>query len=284
MNEIAKQLQAPFAADDYEWRVQSESFKGTVNVLCYVTARAIQNRLDEVFGPFGWSTKYSVGPGGGVICELSCKEQGKGEWVSKQDGAENTDIEAVKGGISGAIKRAGSAWGIGRLLYNLPSSWVDLKSQGKHYHKLKKPKGDVRYMYWDEPRLPDWAVAGENKKPSAKKTEPKKKPTTKKPSPEKTDLPDCRERFIGILTETCKKQKVDPPSDSIKKEFLQVLCEEPANNIIAEKYKLKVAEPGMFLTSTGWTVLSQMITDKGFNMEIAIQAACNRAAERQNDS
>ena len=73
MNKIAKKLQAPFPAEDYEWRVQSQSNRGDkVNVLCYVTARAIQNRLDEVFGPFGWQTTYSAGPGGGVVCKLSC--------------------------------------------------------------------------------------------------------------------------------------------------------------------------------------------------------------------
>lgn len=155
MMNIKEELQAPFREDEYEWRVQSETKKGDkVSVLCYVQARAIQNRLDDTVGPFGWKTEYVTGPGGGVICRLSVKDPESGEWVTKEDGAENTQIEAVKGGISGALKRAGSAWGIGRLLYNLEANYVELKDGGKHWHKCK----DGSFKYWDAPKLPDWAL------------------------------------------------------------------------------------------------------------------------------
>ena len=167
MNEIAMKLQAPFAEKDYEWRVQSEVSNGkAVRVLCYVQARAIQNRLDEVMGPFGWMVGYEKGPDGGVICLLSLRqpdEKGYASWVGKEDGAENTAIEAVKGGISSALKRAGVAWGIGRLLYDLDATVVPLKSSGQYYHKTKDG-----WKYWDAPRLPDWAVAGRSEdKPQA---------------------------------------------------------------------------------------------------------------------
>jgi len=174
---IKDKLQAPFHEDEYEWRVQHESGKGTmVLVLCYVQARAIQNRLDDTVGPFGWSTSYAAGPDGGVICRLSIKDPETGEWVTKEDGAENTDIEAVKGGISSALKRAGSVWGIGRLLYKLPTHWLTLTDdRSGHYHKTKS--GDVKY--WVAPRLPDWAVSGRTdppKPPDDPKTNPNKKP------------------------------------------------------------------------------------------------------------
>jgi hypothetical protein len=160
-NDIMAALRAPFDEKDYEWRVQSEVANGTkVRVLCYVQARAIQNRLDEVVGAFGWQADYVTGPDGGVLCKLSILNRETGEWVMKADGASNTDIEPVKGGISGALKRAGSAWGIGRLLYDLDATVVPLQERGEHYHKTKG--GAVKY--WNTPKLPDWAVAGRTKK------------------------------------------------------------------------------------------------------------------------
>lgn len=173
MSELAQKLQAPFREDEYEWRVQSATKdEKKVNVLCYVTNRAIQNRLDDVVGPMGWQVKYSRGPEGGIIGAIGIRDTETGEWVWKEDGAVNTDIEAVKGGLSNASKRAASAWGIGRLLYNLDSNWVELKDRGKNYHKLKNGS----YRYWDPPRLPDWAVSGRDEQP---KTKPPAQPKTK---------------------------------------------------------------------------------------------------------
>ncbi len=165
-NTIMQQLQAPFPADGYEWRVGRETHNGKrVTVLCYVTSRHIQNRLDEIFGPFGWYPSYSQGPDGGVMCKLCCQDPDNPEvWIGKQDGAANTAVEAVKGGISAALKRAGSVWGIGRLLYNLDATSVELKASGQHFHKVKADGANKdKWLYWDEPKLPDWAVAGENK-------------------------------------------------------------------------------------------------------------------------
>jgi hypothetical protein len=155
LRKIEEALKAPFREWEYEWRVKSETKNGDkVLVLCYVQARAVQNRLDEVMGIFGWQADYSAGPDGGVLCKLSLRNPDTGEWVHKGDGASNTEIEAVKGGISGALKRAASAWGIGRLLYDLTTTYAVLKDKGQHYHKTK----NGQFKYWDSPRLPEWAV------------------------------------------------------------------------------------------------------------------------------
>lgn len=160
LGSIESRLKAPFKADEYEWRGQSDSKRqdGTVSalVLCYVQARAILNRLDEVCGPFGWQVQYRSGPDGGVICSLGILDPDTKHWIWKEDGASNTDIEAVKGGISGALKRAGSAWGIGRLLYNLDAGWVTLGTSGSHRYYNKKTGTKGKY---DPPTLPEWAVA-----------------------------------------------------------------------------------------------------------------------------
>lgn len=120
-------LKNPFKEKDLEWRPQSfyQSDRGNkALVLCYVTARAVMNRLDECVGAANWKDEYVHLPNG-VMCGLSISAV-DGEWVTKWDGAEETNIESFKGGISSALKRAAVKWGIGRYLYNLTDTWVDV--------------------------------------------------------------------------------------------------------------------------------------------------------------
>lgn len=120
-------LAAPFPAADLDWRVGNKSSRGDkATLLVYLTSRAVMQRLDDVVGPAGWRDAYSPLVEGmktvGYLCELSV-EVAPGQWVSKVDGADLTDIEAIKGGISSALKRAAVKWGIGRYLYDVDSAW-----------------------------------------------------------------------------------------------------------------------------------------------------------------
>jgi hypothetical protein len=152
-------LKEPFEACDIEWRAQqsgkSSSGKSWAMVLAYITNRAIQERLDDVCGPLGWKNEFSEGPGGGVVCGISIYDKEKSQWVTKYDGADNTDIESVKGGLSSSMKRAGAQWGIGRYLYNLEASFAECsdKKSGLHKHYDKKNR-----FYWKEPDLPRLAL------------------------------------------------------------------------------------------------------------------------------
>lgn len=151
-----KALKAPFNPVDIEWRVQRAMSTQKGNkavVLAYVTNRAIMNRLDEVFGVGGWKNEYKEWRGNGVLCGISVKIDG--EWVTKWDGAEETNIEAVKGGFSGSMKRAAVQWGIGRYLYNLEEVWVDVQDRGENY--INDKKANVK-GYWNTPELPSWAL------------------------------------------------------------------------------------------------------------------------------
>lgn len=155
-------LNAPFAPQDVEWRVQREVRNGSaVMVLPYVTNRAVQSRLDEVFGVFGWENRFIPAPSGGLICELRVRNPETGEWVVKQDGADNTQVEAVKGGMSSAMKRTAVQLGIGRYLYYLDFQFVELKPRGEHYHRVKSTG---QAAYWDTPQLPEWALPKERKR------------------------------------------------------------------------------------------------------------------------
>ena len=163
MTELEKQVRLadPFPEGDIEWRISRSGKSGSRTwafVLAYITSRAIQERLDEVFGIFGWKNEYKPGPNGGVICGISVRDVSTGEWVQKWDGAENTAIEEVKGGLSSAMKRAGVHFGIGRYLYNLTENFAtcaDKKSAQTPYRaKLK----DGTVFWWGPPKLPAWAL------------------------------------------------------------------------------------------------------------------------------
>ena len=160
-------LAEPFPVEDIEWRVSRAGMgsKGIYcNVLAYITARAIQNRLDDVCGPEKWQLQppksMEIKPGVYAIsCGISIRING--EWVTKYDVSEPTNIEAAKGGFSGAMKRAGAQWGVGRYLYHLTEAFAEVsetRSKGWNYAKLKD-NGTV--YYWKPPQLPAWAVPKE---------------------------------------------------------------------------------------------------------------------------
>lgn len=147
-------LDEPFKENELEWRIQQSGIgqngKPWARVLCYVTARAIQNRLDTVCGKAGWQTEYKSIGHDDYICKLSINVDG--QWVSKEDGAEETKIEAVKGGISGALKRVASQWGIGRYLYELGESWAEFTDDRNAYGSWRD-KQSGKYFYWNPPRI-----------------------------------------------------------------------------------------------------------------------------------
>ena len=117
MSDLLKKLREPFRKEELEFRVGATNNDKSMGLaLAYVQARAIQNRLDELFGVDGWTVSYKE-ISAGFICSLSIKINDR--WVTKEDGAGMTEYESVKGGISNAFKRvASSGFGIGRYLYN----------------------------------------------------------------------------------------------------------------------------------------------------------------------
>lgn len=178
-----KELQKPFNFSDIKWRIgKTNKDKTSGLVFAYVSNRAIQNRFDEVFGINGWKNEYKEWHNNKVeldleglikvsksskwktaeeiagsfykdyitqsqLCGISVWDDDKKEWVTKWDGADNTNFEKTKGGLSDSMKRAAYQWGVGRYLYDLPSQWVDIED-GYGGPKIKKG------CY---PSLPAWA-------------------------------------------------------------------------------------------------------------------------------
>lgn len=149
-------LHKPFPANEIEWRVGSTSNdKSKGLALAYLTARHIMERLDDVCGPANWSDRYEF-HGTRTVCYLSIRIGD--EWVTKADGAGDSDVEAEKGAISDALKRAAVKWGIGRYLYSMENIWVQIEQAGRSY-KIKdsehaKLEQALRRQFGAEPASP----------------------------------------------------------------------------------------------------------------------------------
>lgn len=104
---MEEQLKRPFPAECIEWmprkpKMGKEGY--TMQVIPYISKTSIQDRLDEVFGIDGWTNKFeewknikTVDKNGTLLetqaqlCTISVKF---GDiWISKQDGAGDSDIE-----------------------------------------------------------------------------------------------------------------------------------------------------------------------------------------------
>lgn len=182
--DLAKLLQAYFPPEDIEWK--PDRFferQGQVQavMLAYVTNRAIMARLDEVCGPGNWSNHFERWGTKGVLCTIGLRfqDQDRGQyWAEKTDGADETQIEPTKGGLSSSMKRTGSQWGIGRYLYSFPDAfcpaqWID--RGGKRVGRLMKWK--------DTPAFPEKFLPGREGGQSARAPEPAQEPTMYQGSP-----------------------------------------------------------------------------------------------------
>lgn len=147
--EIFAQLASPFAAEHLDWRVARSGVKNGnpwAQVLVYIDARAARKRLNDVLGHENWRVEYTTGPADGVLARLSIRVGN--EWITKEDGAGATDVEATKGAISAAFKRVAAVWGIGDYLYGIGDSWANFSPNGAHSAKI-----DGNFYKWDPPQL-----------------------------------------------------------------------------------------------------------------------------------
>lgn len=138
--QIIRLLKRPFEARQVSWRVGATNKEKTKGIaLAYIDARDVMRRLDDVFG-LGWQCQYTHADSK-TICSIGVCINGG--WIWRAGGAGDTDIEAEKGAISDAFKRAAVLFGVGQYLYELPNVWVEIDQ----YKRLKST-----------PDLPKWAT------------------------------------------------------------------------------------------------------------------------------
>jgi hypothetical protein len=142
---LTKALAMPFEKDEVKWKPQVISGNRAM-VVCFVDARVIQDRLDDVVGSENWQDAYECLPDGAVVCRLRIRLGS--EWITKVDvggqSEQPDEGDRRKAAFSDALKRAAVKFGIGRYLYRLEPQWVD-------YDPKKK-------KLLQTPELPPWAL------------------------------------------------------------------------------------------------------------------------------
>lgn len=141
-NKYFEEFGKPFPASDVSWRLQYVNEQRMQGVAVpYLDARAVADRLDEVVGQNRWKDSFTPWHDSvsnkktksSQLCTISIYDDELGQWIDKTDGAEDSDIEAVKGGLSDAFKRAAVKWNIGRYLYSFNTVWVAAEVRGNSY-------------------------------------------------------------------------------------------------------------------------------------------------------
>ena len=166
--EIRELMAEPFDPAEIKWRVTATSTQQTKHgpqkrgqLVAYADPRAYTDRLNEVFGEWGWTRNYDVqvaqnferrASGDKKQTAVSAKvvvvskvtvlglgsHTGVGEeWADDENAATRAEAQA--------FKRACSCFGLGRYLYDLDKVWMDLDQFNRPAHT---------------PNLPDWALPG----------------------------------------------------------------------------------------------------------------------------
>lgn len=159
---VAKQLQDPFPIEDLQFRITSTNKDKTYGLLvAYVDSRAVQERFNDVLGIENWQIRLvRTSQDNGTLCEISVYDPFRNIWISKSDGAGDSEYAPFKGGISNSVKRAAARWGIGHYLYYLPPWWVSIDQKGKSHEPIP---GEIERIINKE--FPDWALPGGTGRP-----------------------------------------------------------------------------------------------------------------------
>ena len=263
--EIIKRLAEPFKGSEIEWRIQGvDQSRLRGMAVPYIDSRAIQRRLDDVVSPFGWKNEFKQWHENSQLCCISIlhtDENGSKEWHDKWDGAENSKIEAVKGGLSDSFKRAAVLWGIGRYLYDFGAKWVDVEKKGDSFiikqseyaaldafhdaevQRLTNGQGSIRGKENVTGNPAPGNSSGrdsqlQNNAQSRKESEkpPAQAPTESTPNPESSDLYMVKRRLVSTNAngQSTQLEIVSMEDGTVFKAYLR-----GSNDSIAEGVKLK---------------------------------------------
>ena len=262
VEEIRKQLLEPFDPSEIRWRVTAtstqQSKSGPVRrgqLVAYADQRAYTDRLNGVFGEWGWTRTYSVQVaqnferrlgGEGKTTAVAAKvvvvstvtihalgaHTGVGEeWADDENAATRAEAQA--------FKRACACFGLGRYLYDLDKIWMDLDQYNRPVQT---------------PELPDWA------RPASAQLKHRAQPTTQ-------SRPPAQPRQSLVQQETLAK--------------VQQLCE--AVGFGLSRFVLRTYAGGTDPTKIGFaklTTVMERLADIGNGVERLRKAIDSIGAER----
>ena len=228
--EIQKAFAKPFGLADM--RFLPKNVKGdSALAMPYISARAVQDRLDEVVGVQNWQDEYHLMPDGSVMCQL--KVRINGEWVMKSDVGSMSEQpdqgDKLKAAFSDSLKRAAVKYGIGRFLYRLPPVWAKYDSQKRQFSET--------------PRLPDWVLNGlsapattqpAQRQPQAQQTHQPQQQRPQQTPPQQQPQGDATAGAVSALTSSASVGELKAAMD-VAKLHIQ-------NGRIGDDGKGKVAE------------------------------------------
>lgn len=125
-------------AEEIECRVGIINERG-LSLLLFKDARVDQKLLDETFTPMGWKRLHQE-IGGNLYCTVSVWDEGKKQWIEKQDVGLMGNIGKEKSQASDSFKRACFNWGIGRELYTAPFIWIPADKAGIYVKDIENGK------------------------------------------------------------------------------------------------------------------------------------------------
>ena len=147
MDHVLQQLSRPFHPAHISWLPgATTSDKAKCLAMPYADLRAYQNRLDEICG-LQWSLSFTPW-GDRIICHLTINGVTRSSTGEAEKG-ENAGTSAE----AQATKRACSAFGLGRYLYELPNVWVEYDAQKKAITDKGKAELNQRYAAWYDKQI-----------------------------------------------------------------------------------------------------------------------------------
>ena len=226
-----EKLTARINPHEIQWRIQS-SGKGKTTVVPYLTNRCVMERFDEEFGALNWSNNFEKWGAKGVKCGISVMNEGT--WITKYDGADETHIEATKGGFSDSMKRAAVQWGLGRDLYDYPM--IQFEGELKYISRnIEAQLSDIAAKISSGKNVANYLLLKDVAQPIIAPSKPTVKKSLPVPKGERIKIEDGDELFLKVVKAVAEgkatiQQAIDKYSisevveDSLK-EKIQALTE-----------------------------------------------------------
>lgn len=208
--EIKQRLIEPFDPEEIKWRVTATSTIQTKHgpqkrgqLIAYADQRAYTDRLNSVFGEWGWTRDYDVqvaqnferrtasdksqsAVAAKVVVVSRVTIHGLGthtgvgeEWADDENAATRAEAQA--------FKRACACFGLGRYLYDLDKTWVDLDQSNRPAYT---------------PSLPEWALPASHRPQQRGSAPAPKTPTTGTGAPRNGLV---RDEALAAITTLCDK-------------------------------------------------------------------------------